>query len=134
MLKPVLAALLALSAHAGGTLEIEVANVMAGKGQLLIGLCKKSEFLTPHCSHNQSVPASKNPQPIQLTGVPAGEYALQVVYDRNSNYRMDVNNFGAPIEPIGFSRDAVGKMGPPRFDDARFTFNGQSARLRVHVY
>lgn len=132
-------ALLALSilsfpAQASGTIEVDVANIVVGKGQILLGLCKKEEFLRPQCTANIVAPAKTNPQRIRLDRIPAGEYALQVVYDKNANYRMDTNSFGAPSEPTGFSRDAVGKMGPPRFEDARFGFDGKTARLVIHVY
>ena len=34
---------------------------------------------------------------------------------------MDTKIFGIPKEPYGFSNDATGFMGPPKFKDAKFT-------------
>lgn len=57
-------------------------------------------------------------------GLPAGEYALKVFHDVNGNGRMDANPFGQPVEPYGFSNNAVGNMGPARWDQTRFTVSG----------
>ncbi len=52
--------------------------------------------------------------------LPAGEYAVAVFADSNGNGRLDNNLFGIPNEPVGVSRDAKGKFGPPAFADAAF--------------
>lgn len=47
-----------------------------------------------------------------------GSYALSLFQDSNNNGRFDRNPAGMPLEPFGFSRDAMGSMGPPAFDAA----------------
>jgi uncharacterized protein (DUF2141 family) len=65
--------------------------------------------------------------------LPAGEYAAKAFHDVDGDGEMDVNPFGIPIEPYGFSNNAVGNMGPARWEQARFTVSGataQAIRLR----
>jgi uncharacterized protein (DUF2141 family) len=39
---------------------------------------------------------------------------------------MDTNPVGQPVEPYGFSNNAVGNMGPASWDRARFTVSGET--------
>ncbi|NQX89662.1 MAG: MipA/OmpV family protein [Halioglobus sp.] len=56
----------------------------------------------------------------ELTGIPAGEYALVGHYDENSNGRIDKNFIGIPVEPLAFSNSYRPK-GPPSYSLAAFT-------------
>lgn len=66
-------------------------------------------------------------------GLPAGTYGAKVFHDVDGDGQMDVNPFGIPTEPYAFSNNAVGRMGPPEWDQARFAVGGavaQTLRLR----
>jgi uncharacterized protein (DUF2141 family) len=63
----------------------------------------------------------------------AGTYAVSVLHDENDNGKMDANFVGIPWEGVGCTRDARSPMGPPHFDDAKFSYSGGAQRLRVHV-
>lgn len=54
------------------------------------------------------------------TGLPAGEYAIALFHDLNGNGRLDTGRFGIPTEPVAFSNDAEGIMGPPPYGKCRF--------------
>ena len=65
--------------------------------------------------------------------LPPGDYAAKAFHDVDGDGEMNVNPFGVPTEPYGFSNNAVGNMGPARWDQARFTVSGataQTIRLR----
>jgi uncharacterized protein (DUF2141 family) len=47
-----------------------------------------------------------------------GKYALAFFQDENGNQKLDTNLLGIPTEGFGFSRDAMGKVGPPTFEAA----------------
>ncbi len=61
----------------------------------------------------------------------AGEYALRVYHDANSNQRLDKNFIGIPIEAIGFSNRYAPK-GPPSYSQAAFII-GQDQQLHFDV-
>ncbi len=66
-------------------------------------------------------------------GLPAGTYGAKVFHDVDGDGQMDTNPFGIPTEPYAFSNNAVGRMGPPEWDQARFAVEGavaQTLRLR----
>ena len=50
--------------------------------------------------------------------LPAGSYAVSLFHDENGNGKLDSNPAGIPRERYGFSRDARGHMGAPKFADA----------------
>ncbi|MCX6609659.1 MAG: DUF2141 domain-containing protein [Acidobacteria bacterium] len=60
-------------------------------------------------------------------GVAPGTYAVAVYHDENGNGKMDTNFIGIPKEKTGASNDAKGKMGPPKFQDAKFVVSGDLA-------
>ena len=47
-----------------------------------------------------------------------GSYAIAAFHDENGNGKMDANVVGIPTEAYGFSRDARGAFGPPKWDAA----------------
>jgi len=66
-------------------------------------------------------------------GLPPGTYAVAVLHDEDGNHKMRMGVFG-PKEGYGASRDARGRFGPPRFDDARMTLRaGQTLRIRIRM-
>lgn len=55
-----------------------------------------------------------------------GTYAIKVYHDIDKNGKLNTNWVGMPKEPFGFSNDAKGKMGPPKFEDAAFEVKGDT--------
>jgi len=68
-----------------------------------------------------------------FSGVAPGDYAGSVFHDENGNGKLDRNFIGMPKEGVGASNDAAGKFGPPKFDDARFSYKGGPQALTIHV-
>lgn len=60
--------------------------------------------------------------------LPAGAYGMKAFHDVNGNGKMDVNPFGMPTEPFAFSNNAVGNMGPAKWDRASFEVSGATAQ------
>lgn len=61
---------------------------------------------------------------IVISGVTAGQYAVNVIHDKNNNSRLDTNWMGIPSEGWGCSNDARGFMSAPSFKSKLFTVNG----------
>ncbi|KPF83039.1 hypothetical protein IP78_03175 [Brevundimonas sp. AAP58] len=65
---------------------------------------------------------------VVFEGLEAGEYGITAFHDVNGNGEMDTNPFGMPVEPYAFSNNAVGNMGPARWEQARFTVQGETTQ------
>jgi uncharacterized protein (DUF2141 family) len=56
--------------------------------------------------------------------LPRGDYAVILFHDENGNGKLDMNFWGVPTEPYGFSNDAQGFLGPPAIKDAMLSIDG----------
>jgi uncharacterized protein (DUF2141 family) len=74
-----------------------------------------------------AIPAS-GPVVATFENLPAGDYAVRAFHDVNGDGQMNTNPFGMPTEPFAFSNNAVGNMGPARWDRARFVVSGETTQ------
>ena len=65
--------------------------------------------------------------------IPFGSYALSGFQDFDNNGVMSGNFLGIPKEPFGFSNDARGKFGPPKWNDAVFIFNTSNQEVTLKL-
>lgn len=65
--------------------------------------------------------------------LPAGEYAIAVFHDKNGNGEMDRNFIGLPKEPYGFSNNARGTFGPPKWEKAKVSISEQNFALNIKI-
>lgn len=101
-------------------LTVEVKNTKADKGPVLGAVYGSADSWLQFSKAVQSgmAPVSDDKAVMVLRDLPAGSYALSLYQDENGNGKLDTNLVGIPQERTGFSRDAQGNMGPPRFQDA----------------
>lgn len=109
-------------------------NSQAGELKLTLhgsGLTGKNLYVAVHSSAadfpvndaraiKSAVVAKADTTELIIPNLPAGEYAVAVFADMNGNGQLDRNFIGIPKEPVGTSRDAQGRFGPPKFADAAF--------------
>jgi uncharacterized protein (DUF2141 family) len=127
------AALLALPALAG-ELSVTVDGLGSAEGKVMLALFDSaSEFPKGKLKNAQMTPAAKGKVEFVFKDLAPGRYALSAYHDLNGNQRLDANMVGMPTEPYGFSRDARGQLGPPRFEDAAFVLGAEPLHLTIHV-
>ena len=61
-------------------------------------------------------------------------YGVAVFHDENGNRKFDENFLGIPKEGQGASNGAVGRHGPPIFDDARFLLDEGTKSLTINLH
>jgi len=103
------------AAHAAD-LVIHVNNVKATTGQVMVALYDNADAFLKRPARAEKAPADKAGTTLVFHDVAPGDYGFAVFHDTNDNGRMDKNLLGIPTEPIAFSNDAQGRMGPPDFD------------------
>ena len=70
---------------------------------------------------------------IVFDSLPKGDYAVNVYHDRNNNNELDSNWMRIPKEPYGFSNNVRGKMGPPKFEEAKFPLNTNQQLITINL-
>ncbi|MFG6414024.1 DUF2141 domain-containing protein [Roseateles sp. DC23W] len=139
VLATALLACAAMHGHAADvTLEVEGLDVARLKGATLV----VAVFTEPSTWLRQPQAAQRfmlgpdaagGTLSIVLKDLPAGPLALSLFQDANANGRVDMNNMGIPTEPYGFSNNAVGNAGPPKFEQALMTPSaGQVMKIRMN--
>jgi len=88
----------------------------------------------PKKSIQQVVARPKNKKALCVfRGLEPGQYAVAVWHDVDDDKELDSNFLGIPSEPVGASNNAKGRFGPPRFEDAAFSFRTTAVRQTVRV-
>lgn len=104
-----------------GKLILNVQGIQISKGgEISAGIFKKENF--PKVGKQltgKEIAVSTDQMQIVFDNVPFGIYAIVAFQDIDKDKKLKSNFVGFPTEPIGFSRDARIKLGPPDFDDAK---------------
>lgn len=115
------------------TIHAELNRPDAG-GMLYVALCPGSEAYEKErgCRLLKGVAEGKEVL-ITVDDLPEGRYAAKAFHDVNGNGKMDLNWMGIPKEPYAFSNDAMGSMGPPRYEQAAFTVGKGPNAIRFRM-
>lgn len=127
-------AALGVSAQAGDLKLVLHGNGLAGK-TLYVAVHQRAENFPGGASQapQSSVVATADSAVLVIPHLPAGEYAVAAYADMNGNGKLDSNFLGIPKEPVGVSRNAEGRFGPPKFADAAFKLGDGSAELDIQL-
>ena len=115
-------------------LRIEIRGLAGGAGTVNLALFDAPEgfHVSPMIpTAGQRLPARTDGVVAVFTGLAPGDYAMSTFHDENDNGVLDRNLLGRPTERFGFSRDAMGTMGPPSFEAARVTLAAGGAETIV---
>jgi len=125
--------LAAAGTDARGVLTIDVGNVRIAKGNVHVDVCPEAQFLKDNCPWAANVRARLGDTRVTVANLPAGRYAVQAFLDENGNGEVDRALFGIPKEGVGFSNDAKIRLGPPKFAEAVFAFDGNARTIRLNL-
>ena len=114
------------------TLTITIADIRESEGRLMIQVAnseKGFEFsedsaAPPPVAISQLAEAGEMTFEVTL---PPGIYGARVLHDLNGNGKVDSNFVGMPKEPWAFSNNATGRLGPAKWQDAKFEISGDTA-------
>ncbi len=101
---------------------VEVHNVRAQQGSLMLAAYSSAESFGKKPLAALRVAAGETTMRVQLCGLSGQEVALTLFQDLNDDGKMGRNAFGMPTEPWGAS-GSPGAMGPS-WDSARVPLNG----------
>lgn len=110
---------------------VTIPNVSGTEGEVLIVLYNSSESFAkrePMAAKNSKI--SVGTASVVFENVTPGLYAVVCLHDKNGNQRMDFDANGMPIESYGMSNNKM-LMGPPSFEDAKFTVENKSLDLTI---
>ena len=70
---------------------------------------------------------------VELKGVKPGTYAVSVIHDENKNNELDMRwlPYPKPKEGSGASRDPDTKVGPPKWEAAKFAVGAEAVTVKA---
>lgn len=117
-----------------GDLTVVVSGVTKAEGQVMVALFNDpTGFPRGKVLNGQMTPAKPGQVEVVFKDLAPGSYAVSAYQDLNGNQRLDANMVGMPTEPFGFSRDAKGQFGPPKFDDAVVKVGAEAQRIQFKL-
>ena len=116
-----------------GSLTVVVVDLENDEGQVVIALLDSAEaYEEDMVAFREAMPKiSERKVSVTFEDVPYGTYALKVVHDENGNGKLDTNFIGIPKEHFGFSNNAMGRFGPPDFEQTKFVL--ESAHMTMEI-
>ena len=115
---------------------VEIHGIDKHEGSIVVRLYDSKKSWLKDAAHETSMEldAAAAGDVVEIPmSVPAGEYAVHVYHDLDANGKMKTNFIGIPKEPTGVSRDAKGKMGPPKFKDAVLTVGTDAMTIPINL-
>ncbi|MFT7428384.1 MAG: hypothetical protein ACI9IZ_000868 [Nonlabens sp.] len=109
-----------LSAQETFTLKVTVNNASVDDGKMVYSLNTESQFMKSAPLQTASIEIKDGVATAVFENVPAGDYAVIVLHDKNANGKMDFSANGMPQEAYGTSNNPM-SYGPPTWVDAKFT-------------
>lgn len=114
-------------------LSIEVSGHQTSGGKVRAALFNDAASFLGTPFKTAEVVASGDPAVLVFRDLPAGVYAVSAYQDDNGNNKLDRGLFNIPSERYGFSRDARGDGGPPKFRDAQVELREPSAQYPIKL-
>ncbi|MFN0046328.1 MAG: DUF2141 domain-containing protein [Sphingorhabdus sp.] len=117
-----------------GDVSVQIDGVRSRDGQIICRLFKaKSKFPRSGYFKSETAPISGGRGSCLFKNVSAGDYAIAIAHDSNSNNKLDMNFLGIPSEGFGFSNNVSPKFSAPKFKDAAFDVATDGATLRIKM-
>ena len=113
------------------SITVTVPNVSGTEGNVIFALYDSSEAFAsraPVATSKSSI--ANGSSEATFKNIAPGTYAIVALHDKNGNERMDFEPSGMPKEDYGSSNNKM-RMGPPNFEDAKFTVENKSLDLTI---
>ncbi len=113
-------------------LKIKFTNINSTDGKLVME-CYDSEtsFQAKEAFIKTTISIDGTEVAYQNDNLKSGNYVVRVFHDINDNNELDKNFVGIPKEPYGVSNNAKEQFGPPKYEKARFYYDGTSMSISI---
>ena len=117
------------------TLTVEILGLESDKGSVAVALFDSAESFDRRTAAvaSEVLAPQEGRATWSVTDLPAGIYAVAVFHDLNENGELDRTTLGPPAEPYGFSNDARGTFGPPKFGNAAIELSPGPHTLKIRL-
>jgi uncharacterized protein (DUF2141 family) len=125
-----------VQANFNGKLTVEIDGLKNQTGLVCVNVFASSQGFPSDSKRvvsNQCSKISGTPLKLTFDNLKAGNYAVAVIHDKNSDGTLNTNALGIPKEGFGFSRNPAILTGPPKFSDAAFFLAGANTSIQIRL-
>ncbi|MEH2068698.1 MAG: DUF2141 domain-containing protein [Nostoc sp.] len=119
-----------------GKLTVEIDGLKNKQGQVCASIFANSQGFPnqrDRVLQGQCIKITDTPLLITFENLKAGNYAVAVIHDRNSDRTLNRNILGIPIEGFGFSRNPEITTSAPKFSQAAFLVAGPNTNIQIQL-
>lgn len=102
-------------------LTVTITGIQNNSGKLMAEVYNSKGKFLKSAYKTTSTSIKANTTTVIFSDLPKSEYTVMVYHDQNGNGKLDKNFIGMPKEPVACSNNAKGFMGPPKYEDAKFS-------------
>jgi len=130
-----LSMLLSTAAYATSnpTLDITVTGAKEQTGSLRIAIFNSAESFQKEPHVTLVIPVDSDTMQFSVGDLAAGEFAVMLFHDVDSNEKMKTNLLGMPKEPWGASLEGSQLFGPPKWRDVMFQHTDAGTSLTIEL-
>lgn len=107
-------------------LTVTVTEIQNSSGKLTAEIYNSKGKFLKSAYKITSTSIKANTATVIFSDLPKSDYTVMVYHDQNGNGKLDKNFIGMPKEPVACSNNAKGFMGPPKYEDAKFSLVADS--------
>lgn len=116
------------------TLDVTITGVKKQTGNLLVAIYDSSDSFQKEAYKNLIVPADSDTVQFTIDNLAAGEFAIMLFHDIDSNRKLKTNLVGMPREPWGASLQGKAIFGPPKWSDVVFDIPDAGTELEIALH
>lgn len=111
-----------------GQLKITIPNIDKVEGKIQVSLYNsKEKFIKKGQEYKSQIKGVKSTsETFIFKDLPAGEYAVALYHDENSDGKCNTNLIGIPKEGYGFSQNFKPTLSAPKFGDTKFKLDNEA--------
>jgi len=95
-----------------------ITGIRSNRGPVKVAIYKTASYFPNLSAASQTMVLPADQTEIETALNLSGEFAVAVYQDINSDGELNRSRLGVPVEPFAFSNNAMGRRGPPTFEQA----------------
>ncbi|WGV28796.1 DUF2141 domain-containing protein [Halotia branconii] len=127
---------LTAKANLNGKLTVEIDGLRNKVGQVCTSIFASSQGFPNNRDRilqRQCTKINDTSLKVTFDNLKAGNYAVAVMHDQNSDLNLNRNDLGMPIEGFGFSRNPEVRTSAPKFSDAAILVAGPNTNIQIQL-
>jgi uncharacterized protein (DUF2141 family) len=118
-----------------GDLYVLLTGFKSDAGKARVAVCNSEQNFDSNTSafRGDSVKVQSGQAEILFSNIPFGEYAIKSYHDQNGDRVLNKGFMGMPLESYGFSNNARGTFGPPKWSAAKFKFETSMDTVKIEL-